>query len=102
MAKDEMTPVRCDIILALADNQMSISKAARKLFMNRASVVYHVKLIKAITGKDPLNFYDLLELVQRVKGEKISENWLTEANAFLESFWQRVHAGEIIGRSEDV
>ena len=67
MAKDEMTPVRCEIVLALADTGMRATAAARKLYMNHATVLYHMKLIKAITGLDPRNFYDLGKLVQMVK-----------------------------------
>lgn len=101
MAKDEMTPVRYDIILALADNQMRISQTARKLFLDRNTVVYHIGLIKSITGKDPMNFYDLCQLVQMAKGQRVNETFLAEANAFLETFWKRVNAGEFIRRAED-
>lgn len=68
MAKDEMTPVRCDIVLAMADCSMRANAAARKLYMDHSTVLYHLKIIKAITGKDPMNFYDLGELVQMAKG----------------------------------
>lgn len=68
MAKDQMTPVRCEIILALADSGMNISAAARKLFFNHSTVHYHIGIIKSITGLDPMNFYDLGKLVAWVKG----------------------------------
>ena len=67
MAKDEMTPVRCKVVLALADNRMRVTEAARSLYMNHATVIYHIKLIKALTGKDPMNFYDLIDLVRMVR-----------------------------------
>lgn len=102
MAKDELTPVRRDIILALAENQMRITQTARKLFLDRNTVVYHIQLIKSITGKDPMNFYDLYQLVQIVKGEKANQNFMTEATAFLEDFWKRVYAGEIVKGAHDV
>ena len=70
MAKDKMTPVRCEIVLALADCQMRAAAAARKLYMDHTSVLYHIKVIKNITGKDPMNFYDLCELVGMVKGAR--------------------------------
>lgn len=70
MAKYEMTATRCDIILALADCSMRAASAARKLYIDHATVLYHMKLIKLITGKDPKKFYDLADLVAMVKGEK--------------------------------
>ena len=68
MAKDEITPVRKEVILALADSQMRANAAARILYMDHSTVQYHIGIIKAITGKDPRNFYDLWDLVQMVKG----------------------------------
>ena len=68
MAKDEMTPLRRKIILALADCSMVVSAAARKLYIDHTTVFYHMRIIKQITGKDPRNFYDLCDLVQMVKG----------------------------------
>lgn len=67
--KDEITPMRCKVILALADCNMRANAAARKLFLDHSAVLYHIKLIKKITGKDPRKFYDLVELVYMVKGE---------------------------------
>lgn len=68
MARSEMTPVRCEIVLALADCSMRAAAAARQLYMDHTTVLYHIKIIKSITGKDPMNFYDLGELVAMVKG----------------------------------
>ena len=67
MAKDEMTPTRCKVVLAMADNRMRVTEAAKALYMNHTTVLYHIKLIKAITGKDPMNFYDLIDLVELAK-----------------------------------
>lgn len=67
MAKDELTPVRCRIILALANNSMRVSRAAQAIEMNHSTLLYHLKLIKAITGKDPMNFYDLIDLVRMAR-----------------------------------
>lgn len=63
MAKDKMTPIRWEIVQALANNRMRVSEAARALHMDRSTVLYHLGMIKAITGKDPMNFYDLVDLV---------------------------------------
>lgn len=67
MAKDEMTPIRCKIILALADNGMRACAAAKSLYMHPKNVFYHIKIVKAITGKDPKNFYDLVDLVSMAR-----------------------------------
>lgn len=71
MAKDEITPIRRAIILALADCRMRVNAAAKMLYINHTSALYHIKIIKNITGKDARNFYDLVELVRMVKGEGI-------------------------------
>ena len=67
MAKDEMTPVRKDIVLALANNRMRLREVAKELHYHRTTILYHIGIIKSITGKDPMNFYDLGELVKIVK-----------------------------------
>lgn len=59
-----MTEFEQDIIKALADSDMSINKAAEQLYFHRNSLVYHIKKIKAKTGLDPNNFYDLCKLLK--------------------------------------
>ena len=70
MKSFEMTPTRCRVILALAECDMSANAASKKLFMDSSTVVYHIRRIKAITGKDPRKFFDLVDLVAMVKGER--------------------------------
>ena len=67
MAKDEITPVRCRIILALANNSMRVSRAAKEICMDHSTLIYHLKWVKAITGKDPMKFYDLIDLVRMAR-----------------------------------
>ena len=57
-----------EVILALADNGMKVSEVARKLYASRQSIDKHIARIREITGKDPLNFYDLYDLLLFVKG----------------------------------
>lgn len=57
-----------EVILALADNGMKVSEVARKLYTSRHNIDCHIKRIREITGKDPLNFYDLWDLLLFVKG----------------------------------
>jgi DNA-binding PucR family transcriptional regulator len=54
-----LSEVRKDIILSLANHNMNESEVARELFMHRNTVVYNIMRIRQITGKDPMNFYDL-------------------------------------------
>ena len=68
---------RCKIILALADCRMNSSEVARRLYMSRGTVAYQIERIKQLTGKDPLNFYDLYRLVMLAKEER-AERWLRE------------------------
>lgn len=73
----ELSEDRCKIILSLADNKMNVSEVSRQLYMHRNTVVYHINRIRQITGKDPLNFYDLYRLVILAKEER-AERWLRE------------------------
>lgn len=62
---------RCDIIIALADYNMNVSEVSKKLYMHRNTVAYNIQRIQEITGKNPLNFYDLCDLVQIVKNRRV-------------------------------
>jgi carbohydrate diacid regulator len=59
------------IVIALADHRMNIAEAARVLYMHRNTVVYHIQKIRQNTGLDPLNFYDLYELVKMARKAEI-------------------------------
>ena len=61
-----MDELDVQVVLALADNRMNVSEAARVLYMHRNGVSYRIKKIRRITGLDPLNFYDLYKLVEMV------------------------------------
>lgn len=56
------------IILALADCDMSILAVSKRCYVNYSVVTYHIRQIKKKIGKDPRCFYDLVELVEMVKG----------------------------------
>lgn len=58
-----MTKQQAEIIVALADNRLNISRAARVLFMHRTTVCYHIQRICDATGKNPVDFYDMCELL---------------------------------------
>jgi carbohydrate diacid regulator len=54
------------IIVLLAECRMNVMEVSRRVYMHRNTVVYRLRKIRKITGKDPLNFYDLHDLVQKV------------------------------------
>ena len=56
-----------DIILSLADNNMVVTRVAKAVFMHRNSVLYRIRRIKKLTGLDPMNFYDLHNLLISMK-----------------------------------
>ena len=64
-----LSPLDKEIILALAANNMNESAASRALFMHRNTVVYHLNKVKTISGLDPMNFYDLIKLVEIITKE---------------------------------
>ena len=59
-----------EVIKALADNDMNVSKTANAMHYHRNNIIYHVEKIKDETGLNPLKFYDLIKLLKMV-GEKI-------------------------------
>lgn len=66
---------RMDLIKALADAGMSVSGAARNLFMHRNTVVYQIERIRR-EGHDPLDFHQLAALLGYVKKEDSNESAL--------------------------
>lgn len=74
MVKNEITPVRQAIILTFADSGMRLAETGRRLFLDKSSVQYHLKVVKQITGLDPRNADDLGKLVEMVKELKERSN----------------------------
>ena len=62
-----MTRIEAEVIIGLADNGMNVSKVAQKLFMDRSSVYRRIHNIHDDTGKNPLDFFDLLDLLPVAK-----------------------------------
>lgn len=58
-----------DILIALVESGMNQSEVARRLYVHRNTIVYRLNRIRKTTGLDPLNVYDLIELIKRMKGE---------------------------------
>lgn len=58
-----MTPTQAQIIVKLASNDINVAATAREMYMHRNNIDYHVRMIQRNTGKNPLKFYELLELL---------------------------------------
>lgn len=58
-----MTKLEAEIIIALANNNLKLTDAAKSLFMHRTTVLYHVNKIRVNTRKNPANFFDMCELL---------------------------------------
>ena len=61
-----MTEFQKEVIRALADNNMNVNRTGKQLYTHRNNIYYHTKKICAETGKNPLCFRDLCELLQAV------------------------------------
>lgn len=60
-----MTITQAEIIAKLAKNNINAAATARAMFMHRNTVDYHIRMIYRNTGLNPLNFYDLCELLRK-------------------------------------
>lgn len=58
-----MTITQAEVIMKLAKNNINAAATARDMFMHRNTVDYHIRMIYRDTGKNPLNFYELNELL---------------------------------------
>jgi sugar diacid utilization regulator len=67
---DMLSEKQKNIILSIAEHDMRTSAVTREMSKHRNSILYHIGRIWEITGKDPLNFYDLHDLVAAVKQER--------------------------------
>ena len=67
---EKLTQEDMETVIEFANNNMDVSKTARQLFLSRSAAVYHLEKVKTQTGLDPLNFYDLIQLL-KLFGEDI-------------------------------
>ena len=58
-----MTTQDAEVILALADNGLSVGKAAKSTYCHHNTIRYHIEAIREKTGLDPRDFWDMQELV---------------------------------------
>ena len=59
-----------ETLFAIANSRMRLSDAARAMYMHRNAVTYRAEKIQERTGLDPMNFWDLCELLGMI--ERIS------------------------------
>lgn len=66
---DVINDLQRNVILALADHDLNVSKVADVLHYHRNSVLYHVRVIQRKTGLDALTFYGLEQLLWMLADE---------------------------------
>lgn len=64
-----MTEQQIKIIKALADCNMNVQQTAKSINYHRNTIIYHLQKIKNETGLNPMNFYDLVKLINLEKQE---------------------------------
>ena len=62
-----MTILQAEVIMALAKNNMNTTATAKDLCFHRNSIYHHIGMIRRNTGLNPLNFYDLCDLLRKAK-----------------------------------
>ena len=67
---NKLKPIDLEVIRALADCSLNMAETARTIYSHRSTVEYHIARIQRITGLNPLNFYDLIKLLELAKEEK--------------------------------
>lgn len=63
----KLTKTQAEVIVKMAKNNINAAATAREMFMHRNTVDYHIRMIQRNTGKNPLNFYDLQDLLIMAK-----------------------------------
>jgi hypothetical protein len=64
-----VTKLQAEIVVRLANNSLNVSETAKEMFLHRNSINYHVRKIHKLTGKNPLNFYDMCDLLPKAQSE---------------------------------
>ena len=62
-----LTAQHAEIIMAMADNQLNQRLVAQSIGYSDGGIGYQVRQIQWITGKDPRDFWDMIELVKMAK-----------------------------------
>ena len=59
-----MNDLQRRVIIALAQNDMSINGAAKAMCYYRTNIDYHIGRIRETTGLNPRKFFDLIKLYE--------------------------------------
>ena len=62
-----MTEKQAEIVVAMAENDLNMTRAAEAVFHHYRNVVYHVSEITRRTGLDPRKFYDMMQLLPKAE-----------------------------------
>lgn len=68
-----LSPEQVQMVRAIANSNMVLSRAARAMHRCRQGLQYHLDKVFELTGLNPMNFYDLnklLQLIDDVEQEK--------------------------------
>lgn len=71
--RPELTYTQKEMIRSMARNRLALSATAREMNYARNSLEYHLARVKAVTGLDPREFYDMVKLIEIV-GESDSDD----------------------------
>ena len=63
-----MTQLDAQVVLAFAECDMNANEVARREYMHRNTVIYHLDKVKRETGLDAQHFYDLIKLLEIAQG----------------------------------
>lgn len=66
-----MNDMQRRVIIALAQNDMSINGAAKAMCYYRSTIDYHISRIRDITGLNPRKFFDLIKLYEMATKERV-------------------------------
>lgn len=87
-----MNQFEAKIIMLLAENNLDVSPVSRILYMHRNSIMYHIRMIRKKTGKNPQNFYDMCELLPEARF--VLDMGVDERTfRALEAMGKRIHGG---------
>ena len=65
-----LTDLDIKVLIEFANNNMDVSKTARQLFLSRGAAFYHLEKVERKTGLNPLNFHDLVKLLETYNGKE--------------------------------
>lgn len=60
----KLTNYEIETLIVFADNNMDASKTSRQQWLHRNTVIYRLKKVKRVTGLNPFNFYELIQLME--------------------------------------